>query len=537
MDTVSTAPETYRALQPSEFLLGLTYGAGTETAPFQRLLRESLRSYGYSLRMVHLSTYLPLMVGQERFQAEVPDATRQLQDMGDAIRGKTTKDILAQLAAFLIASKRATAMHADGRVAWLVRSLKRKEEVETLRQLYGPRFILLSLHAPEPMRRRNLESRWQRWANVTSKRFDTEAAADIRRDDMDRAVDYGQGVRDAFSLGDFFIDARSESRLREVVPRSVRIIFGDAFEPPERDEQAMYHAFTAGLRSAEMGRQVGAAIVDARGDIVAVGTNEVPTGRGGLYWTPDDPDGRDFARQPPLDSNTLWQRRIARELLVRMAQTSWINKRRMNRLDDDYDISEAKLDSFLKHVEETRFRAITEFGRSVHAEMDAITSAARRGVRTDETTLACTTFPCHNCTRHIIASGIRRVIYVYPYAKSLARELHDDAIVIEPEAGGKLAGRVVFEQYVGVAPRVYPQYFSFPTDRKDPRGRAMGSPPHGDAVPRVIASRDSFSFGGPALPASRISELERTLIEEFRAEIKRTAGLQMPTVRDKEDDS
>ena len=99
-------------------------------------------------------------------------------------------------------------------------------------------------------------------------------------------------------------------------------MFGEPFEPPMRDEQAMFHAFAAGLRSAEMGRQVGeAAIFDPGGDLLAVGTNEVPSG----LWMvcigrPDEPDHRDFAEEPPLDSNTRWQRRISRELLVQMAE-------------------------------------------------------------------------------------------------------------------------------------------------------------------------------------------------------------------------
>ena len=47
------------------------------------------------------------------------------------------------------------------------------------------------------------------------------------------------------------------------------------------------------------------------------------------------------------------------------------------------------------------------------------------------TTLYTTTFPCHNCTRHIVAAGISRVVYVKPYPKSLAFQLHYDSISLE----------------------------------------------------------------------------------------------------------
>jgi deoxycytidylate deaminase len=537
---VPAAPTTYRPLAADELVFGLVYGAGTETETFQRLLRENLRTYDYELRTVHLSNYFSHVLGKGEFQREVPNATRTLQDMGDEIRKKTDlNDIAAQLAVFLIAGKRAKTDKQNGRVAWLVRSLKREEEVTTLRRLYGPRFILLSLHVPESSRRRSLENRWERWANVTTKRFDTEAMADIHRDDLDRAVAHGQAFRGTFSLADFFIDGRSEASLTNVVPRIVRLIFGEPFVPPYREEQAMYHAFTAGLRSTEMGRQVGAAIVSKPGDLLSVGANDVPSGLGGLYWSPDQPDGRDFALQPPLDSNTLWQRRIARELLVKMAHTRWMNRKHVTKLPEgDVDISEEELDRFLEDVDGTRFRSITEFGRSVHAEMDAITSAARRGVPVHRSTLACTTFPCHNCTRHIIASGIDRVLYIHPYAKSLARELHDDAIIVEPDHPGPVDGKVVFEQYVGVAPRVYPQYFDFgQANRKDERGLAMASPAPNKAIPRVLESGGSFAFGGPALPASRSTELERELTENFEHLISKIRGLKLPIPSDKEDEA
>jgi cytidine deaminase len=536
---MSTTPTKYRPLAAEELIIGLVYGAGAETETFQRLLGESLRGYGYDLRTVHLSNYFSHLLGQGESQREAPDATRKLQDMGDALRKQTKlNDIAARLAVFLIASKRARASDANGRVAWLVRSLKRSEEVAILRQLYGPRFILLALHVPERIRRRNLESRWERWANITSQPFESEALTDIHRDQMDGAAPHGQAVRDTFSLADFFIDGRSEACLTEVVPRTVRLIFGEPFVPPYREEQAMYHAFTAGLRSAEMGRQVGAAIINKAGDLLSVGTNDVPTGRGGLYWSPDQQDGRDFAHQPPLDSNTLWQRKIARELLVRMAQTGWVNRRRVTSLPGgDFDIPEDKLDDFLSKVDGTRFSSITEFGRSVHAEMDAITSAARRGVAVNRSTLACTTFPCHNCTRHIIASGIDRVLYIHPYAKSLAHKLHDEDIIPEPEQSGLVDGRVVFEQYVGVAPRVYPQYFDFgQASRKDNRGRAM-SPTPDKATPRVLESAGSFGFGGPALPASRSAELELELTKDFERRIAKRRDLELPIPSDKEDET
>lgn len=515
-------PVTYSPLGEDELVFGLVYGAGTEVGRVEQLLRESLQPYAYRVRTIHLSRYFATILKREDFRQETPDATRQLQQMGDDLRHRTANDVLATLAAYLIGATRARTKFYT-RTAWLVQSFKRPEEITAMRAMYGPRFILLGIHVPEVMRRRTGARRWQRWAAVTSLKYEEEATTDIRRDEHDPARTYGQELRQTFAQSDFFLDARSEARLKDTLPRTVRLIFEEPFEPPVRDEQAMYEAFAAGLRSAEMGRQVGAAIISRAGDLIAVGTNEVPSGKGGLYWSPDLPDGRDFAQQPPYDSNTLWQRRIARELLASMAKSGWLDKTRLSEVrKEKVDINEENLDGFLTDVAGTRFADITEFGRAVHAEMDALTTAARYGRSVDDCTIVVTTTPCHSCARHIITSGIRRVVFIYPYEKSLAYDLHDDAVVLEPEVPGPVSGKVVFEQFIGVAPRCYPQYFNFGQDkRRNDRGAAARPPERSKAEARMLRNGSSFTFGGPTVPATVISKLEKAAAQRFETQARK----------------
>ncbi len=462
--------------------------------------------------------------------------------MGDELRSKLGPHALAHLAAYLIAEERRRLNSSQNRAAWQIRSLRRPEEVDELRRIYGSRFILIGVHVPEGIRLRTASNRRRRWSPTTSAHFDVDAIEDLRRDEDDPSLPHGQAMRRAFSLADFFVDARSQTRLTQTLGRVAQLIFEEPFITPTRDEQAMYLAYAAALRSAEMGRQVGAAIRTQSGDVLAVGTNEVPSGKGGLYWSPDEPDGRDFALEPPVDSNTEWQRRVTRELLVRMAEQGWLAEgmfekatRRVheggNEVDRaSIDVPDDKLDAFLKAVQSTRFSALTEFGRAVHAEMDALMTAARHGVRIDGSQLVCTTFPCHNCTRHIIAAGIRRVVYLHPYAKSLARELHDDSIVLDPAQEGLIDGKVVFEQYIGVAPRGYPQYFDFGhVERKRPDGRALTVTDRNKQLPRVLRNADSFGFGGPIVPPNHHTRLERKVVQQFRNQVLKTDGLSVPT--------
>lgn len=521
-------------ISEEELVIGLVYGAGTAVDPVLRLLRNRLQPYGYGVRSIHLSSYFPIILGRD-FDRQRPDNTSTLQSMGDELRAETeAPELLADLTAYLVQAIRSRE-NIQRRTAWVVQSFKRPEEVARLREIYGPRFILLGIHVPQAVRTRTAAKRMQRWAPITTRRYVEEAAKDLHRDAHDPEVKYGQELQDTFAKADFFLDARTDARLKDTLPRIVRLLFEEPFEPPFRDEQAMYHAFTAGLRSAEMGRQVGAAIATPSGDVIAVGTNEVPSGNGGLYWSPDQPDGRDFAQQPAVDSNAVWQRRIARELVLRMAKQGWIAGGRVEEGKRGHFLDEPQLDAFLEAVQGTRFSDITEFGRAVHAEMDALTTAARRGVAVEGCTIACTTTPCHGCTRHLIAAGIRRVVFIHPYAKSLAHDLHEDAIALDPEGLGFVEGKVRFDQYVGVAPRVYPQYFDFgQVQRKDKRGEAARSEDPATAKPRVLRNHGTFTFGGPAVPPDLVRKLEQEAADRLRKRL-REAGLKPPRPQEEED--
>jgi cytidine deaminase len=180
------------------------------------------------------------------------------------------------------------------------------------------------------------------------------------------------------------------------------------------------------------------------------------------------------------------------------------------------------LNEFLALVDGTRFSDLIEFGRAVHAEMEAVLSAARRGVPVQDTTIVCTTFPCHNCTRHLIAAGVRRVVFLIPYAKSLARELHYDAIVVDPDVpNARSTGKLVLEQFIGVTPRGFPHYFDFSRiDRKDNvTGRAKRLTDRATIEPRVVRDYDTWSAGGPALDPEYIAQVEQGAVRDFLARL------------------
>jgi deoxycytidylate deaminase len=133
---------------------------------------------------------------------------------------------------------------------------------------------------------------------------------------------------------------------------------------------------------------------------------------------------------------------------------------------------------------QSMIRNVIEFGRAVHAEMAAIVEAARRGVDISDCTMFVTTFPCHLCARHIVAAGITKLVYIEPYARSLAAELYPDSIKVETPTIS--VDQVLFEPFVGLAPRQYMQLFEA-RSRKDKDGKAIPFNPD-LAKPRYGAS-------------------------------------------------
>ena len=58
---------------------------------------------------------------------------------------------------------------------------------------------------------------------------------------------------------------------------------------------------------------------------------------------------------------------------------------------------------------------------AIHSEQNAVSDAAKRGVSIEDSTIYVTHFPCINCAKTIISSGIKNVKYMEEYK-------HDDLV-------------------------------------------------------------------------------------------------------------
>ena len=81
----------------------------------------------------------------------------------------------------------------------------------------------------------------------------------------------------------------------------------------------------------------------------------------------------------------------------------------------------------LRRVRNIASGTMQEVCYAVHAEQNAIIQAAKLGVSLEGATMYVTHQPCVICTRMIINSGIKRIVYLHPYPDEFSLKLIDEA--------------------------------------------------------------------------------------------------------------
>ena len=180
-------------------------------------------------------------------------------------------------------------------------------------------------------------------ADVDAKDLANEIVTQDAKEITDK---HGQNVRDAFPLGDVFIDASTRAGCENMVRRFIQLLFGSNEFSPTHDEYGMYMAKSASLRSSDLSRQVGAAIFSASGEVVTMGCNEVPKSGGGTYWSGDAVDKRDFVQGH--DPNERKKIELLVDLLDRLKKGGHLSDALMSVIDP-YEISERLLKDKSEH--------------------------------------------------------------------------------------------------------------------------------------------------------------------------------------------
>lgn len=465
----------------SELFIALASPVGTDSAIVYETLEKALKEFNFTtfkvkisseLLLPNISTYIDLDNASIRSSA--------LMDKGNDIRKDSENcGILAQGAMSIISKLRLHEAQKNSgslkgkKIAYIIDSLKHKDEVKLLRKVYSPAFYLFAINESEKDRENYL---------TNQKNMGRKDARELIKRDQDEQYTWGQHTRDVFELADFHISINNafedtnmsdnynverkkiSAQVSIQINRIIDLMFGSPYHTATFEEYAMFMAYSTALRSGDLSRQVGAVIATDDNEIIAMGSNEVPKFGGGQYWSDMNnsdkrgwnvENGRDMMLKRNDNENTIGYDPNKTE----------INKLINNIVEDkecfnyeSLNLNQEDLKEYKKNFFDSlysKLKNITEFGRTVHAEMAAMLSCAKLGISLQNSTLFCSTFPCHNCTRHAVYCGIKRIVYIEPYPKSKALMLHSDSTTIE-----NIQDRVKFESFTGVGPRRFFDLFS-----------------------------------------------------------------------------
>ncbi|NCP62684.1 MAG: hypothetical protein GW748_05160 [Alphaproteobacteria bacterium] len=252
----------------------------------------------------------------------------------------------------------------------------------------------------------------------------------------------GQQMLKTLPLCDYFLNDYRGDDFKEPIKRFLKLILKkNLFEPPTEEEVAMNWAYTAACCSVDQSRQVGSAIVDSHGELLASGCNNVPKFHGGVYR---DTQGDDTNARHKKD-------------LIEDLSTS---------LEEKFELNKEQVKTYLTN---SRLGDLLEFSQNVHAEQTAIATAACRGVKLHGSTLYTTTFPCHLCSKLVIAAGITKIIYLCPYRKSFALDLNPNELSVDAFVQNK----VICRGFIGTHPQRFYSFFQYSSKREDKNGKRI----------------------------------------------------------------
>ncbi|MDP9892612.1 deoxycytidylate deaminase [Variovorax boronicumulans] len=458
-----------------EIVIALCGPMGTPLHSVAKVFKELLEGNDYKYEQVTVIRLSDLIKKHSGLPKTA--STEELIDAGNKLREDHSSAVLAQLAVNEITIARAlrappvekprqlTFSGAEEivvpappvRHCHIIDSIKTAGELRMLRSVYGDMLHVIGVYSPIELRIEQLK-----------KKNEDEHVHRLINRDSGEEVKHGQSVRETFPQADFFLraDTNTDAELQQRVRRFLDLMLGTRIITPTIAERAMYAAFSAARNSACLSRQVGAAITNDKGDILATGWNDVPKAFGGLYQS-------DNESAKAVDDHRCWNKDGGK--CYNDEEKDLIARTIIARLVDKQVVAEADRSAAEDVVrKDTQLRGLIEFSRAVHAEMHALLNAgSTHGSQIRGGKLFVTTYPCHSCARHLVAAGVKEVYFVEPYRKSLATKLHPDAIT-EAEADAKKVRIIPFD---GIAPSRFLKFFSAPAiGRKDPTNGTMRKP-------------------------------------------------------------
>lgn len=165
IDSPGTNPPGLKALPGPELVFGLIGAVGTDLAEVSRMLSEHLKRVNYTSREIHVSRLLHTLdryadLGRASSASEYCRIKAHMQ-AGSRLRTESgSGEILALMAVAEIRALRMQYGRSEQgkeerqhtpleRTAYIIRSLKHPSEINTLRDVYGRAFFVISAYTRE----------------------------------------------------------------------------------------------------------------------------------------------------------------------------------------------------------------------------------------------------------------------------------------------------------------------------------------------------------------------------------------------------
>jgi len=470
--SIKKIKETYT----EEIIIGICGHIGTNIHLISNWVKEIFeKEYKYDCQVLRLSDFIrsmkPDLITVPRNGTEEFKRVFNTIQAGNTLREENKDNsILAMMAITEIAKKRKLEQKTEGlyesrRVCYIVDSIKHQEELELLRVIYRDIMYFIGVFSPINIRIDNLINR-----NIAK-----DEISQLINIDSGEEIAHGQKVTKTFTNADYFLridykdsqitekklNEEPKTNIQNQLKRFFNLIFGNGIITPTKDETAMYLASSAAKNSACLSRQVGAAITDENGDVIAVGWNDVPKSGGNLYQGMNNDKIEDF-RCMNFENHGC----------VNDDRKKQLTENIVDQLIENKVLGELNKGESVRIISRTRVDSLIEYCRAVHAEMHAlIIGSQNTGKKMKGGKLFCTTYPCHNCAKHLILAGIKKIYFIEPYRKSLSVNLHSDSITENEEDDKK----VVILMYNGVAPRRYMELFTMSNSsrKEDKTGKVL----------------------------------------------------------------
>jgi len=440
--------------ESNNLFFGICSQIGVNNKEFINLFINEIELYDYKAISIKVSDLIEKKYRENNPEENNPEENittlqrkMRLIEHGNALR---KKDVLKSkdkykftiLQEIILKIKEERTKNNTNKIIFIIDSIKNKLEYDHLKLIYGSKILFIGLFA-------EYESRLKFLINKEVPEIEIENL--IKNDNKQVDEEFGQQTGEIIQLSDFLINLteNNNNKLKFYISRICLAIFDFPYLSPTFDEFAMYTAKKSSFRSSDLSRQVGA-VLTKNNEIISIGVNDVPRYRGGQYWT---------EYQDQIEINGYYDQNGGKDYTLGVDT----NKQNINYIIEDIinktfptkkqEKNKKKLKNILL---KSSISDLIEFGRMVHAEMESILACCRLGISTKDTILYCTTFPCHNCTKHIIDAGIRRVLYIEPYNKSKALEFHKDSLSTRDEDSEK---KVIFQLFSGISPNLYEKFF------------------------------------------------------------------------------